>query len=188
MAKPSGKVETLPIKLREAVMSGDGEAILEALTEKQRQFCYEFLKDLNASRAVVRAGYETSNPNRIGSQLKQHAGIKAALEYLQQDRQKQMSVDAHFVLEKIIKSIDRAEQRGNETAVLRGAELLAKHLGMFVERSEVSGPEGSDIRIAQQQKLEEDVRDFTSAISRLANRGATKQVPEPTEHGSDSKT
>lgn len=173
-------------KLKAAMASGDGEAILEALSERQRNFCYEFLKDLNASRAVIRAGYETAHPNKMGTQLKNHPGVKAALEYLQKDRMDKMNVDAAFVLDKIIKSIDRAEKKGNEAAVLRGAELLAKHLGMFVDRQEISGPEGSEIAV-REQKIEEDVRDFTSAISRLVRRGGTPEVAKPTNAGSDSE-
>lgn len=173
-------------KLKEAMEANDGEAILAALTEKQRNFCYEFLKDLNASRAVVRAGYNSKNPQVQGAELKKHPGVKAALEYLQKDRMDKMNVDAAFVLDKIIKSIDRAEKKGNEAAVLRGAELLAKHLGMFVDRQEISGPEGSEIAV-REQKIEEDVRDFTSAISRLARRGGTPEVFKPVDAGSDSE-
>jgi hypothetical protein len=95
-----------------------------------------------------------------------------------------MNVDANFVLDKIIKSIGRAERKENEQAVLRGAELLARHLGMFVEKTEISGPEGEDIRM--KQRVEEDVRDFTSAISRLASRGRTREVSESTDDGSES--
>lgn len=173
-------------KLKAAMEAEDGEAILEALSEKQRNFCYEFLKDLNASRAVIRAGYNTQNPNKMGTQVKNHPGVKAALAYLQKDRSDKMNVDAAFVLNKIIQSIGRAEKKGNEAAVLRGAELLAKHLGMFVERQEISGPEGSEIAV-QQRKIEEDVRDFTSAISRLARRAGSGDLPESANTGSDSE-
>lgn len=173
----------LPKRLREAIETGTGEAVLEALTDKQKMFAKEYLKDLNASRAVLRAGYDTQNANRMGTQLKNHVGVQIALRYLQADREEQMNIDANFVLDKIIKSIGRAEQRQNEQAVLRGAELLARHLGMFIDKTEISGPEGEDIRM--QQKVEEDVRDFTSAISRLATRGKEKSVPKPTVDGGE---
>ena len=160
-------------KVQEAIDANDPKACLEALSGKQQLFCHEYLKDLNASRAVVRAGYDTANPNRMGTQLKNHPGIAFAIKGLQEERQDKMHLDANFVIQKILKSMERAENKENEAAVLRGAELLAKHLGMFVEKTEISGPDGDAIRM--QQKVAEDVRDFTASLSRLARRAPTKQ-------------
>lgn len=172
--------------LAEAIEAQDGKAAFEALPEKRQLWCQEFLKDLNASRATIRAGYKTAHPNKMGTQIKNNEGVKLALSYLQQERQEQMAIDANFVIQKILKSIDRAEAKENEQAVLRGAELLAKHLGMFIEKTEISGPDGDAIRM--QQKVQEDVRDFTSAISRLARRGKPGSVSESADNGSESSS
>lgn len=158
-----------PPRVQEAIDAGDAEACFDALTPKQQRFCEEFLKDLNASRAVIRAGYKTANANRVGHELRQKPGIKFALDGLMAERADKVKVDANFVIQKVLKSLERAEQKENETAVLRAAELLAKHLGMFVEKHEVSGPEAGAIEL--ERRTREDVAAFTSSIARLARRG-----------------
>lgn len=179
------KEHSLPKKLVAAIETGDGEQILDALTEKQRLFCYEFLKDLNASQACLRAGYETNNANRMGTQLKNHPGVKLAIEHLQKDRLDKSVIDASFVLEKIIKSIGRAEAKGNEPAVLRGAELLARHLGMFVDRQEISGPNGEAIHI-KEEEVRQNVEQFKSKLASLAKRSGTGNVVEFPDAGGTS--
>lgn len=174
-----------PPHVQAAIDDNDPEACLAALTEKQRRFCEEYLKDLNASRAVLRAGYETSNPNRIGHELMQKPGVKFALDGLTAGRAHKVKIDANFVLQKIIRSLERAEEKENETAVLRASELLAKHLGMFVEKTEISGPEAGSIEM--QRKIDADVRDFTSAITRLSKRGAESRDAGEPDSGSESE-
>ncbi len=163
----------VPPRVQEAINAGDPEACLSALTTKQQRFCEEYLKDLNASRAVIRAGYKTTNPNRIGHELMQKEGVRFALDGLMADRAEKVKVDANFVIQKVLKSLERAENKENETAVLRAAELLAKHLGMFIERTEVSGPEAGAIEL--EKRTREDIAAFTGAIARLSRREAANE-------------
>ena len=169
----------IPAKVQAAIDAGDPEACLDALTTKQQRFCEEYLKDLNASRAALRAGYKTGNPNRVGHELMQKEGIKFALDGLMADRAEKVKVDANYVLNKIIKSLERAEGKENETAVLRASELLAKHLGMFVEKTEVSGPEAGAIEL--ERRTREDIAAFTSSIARLSTRGRANDDDEGTD-------
>ena len=39
------------------------------LTDKQRLFIHEYPKDLNATKAAVRAGYSAKNADKIGPEL-----------------------------------------------------------------------------------------------------------------------
>lgn len=50
-----------------------------ALRPKQARFVAEYLKDLNATQAAVRAGY-TGKPNVIGPRLLAHVGVAAAIQ------------------------------------------------------------------------------------------------------------
>jgi phage terminase small subunit len=161
--------------LKEAIANNDGAAVLEHMPDRMKAFCYEYLKDLNATQAVLRAGYDTIHPNRIGSELKNKPAVTVALNYLREDREQKMKIDAGFVLDKIVKSIDRAEKKGNETAVLRGAELLAKHLGMFVDRQEISGPNGDAIRV-QEEQVRQTAEQFKSKILSLSKKSNLKLV------------
>ncbi|HCF4311772.1 TPA: terminase small subunit, partial [Pseudomonas aeruginosa] len=46
-----------------------------ALTKKQRLFVDEYLLDLNATQAAIRAGYSTRRATEIGYQLLQRSEV-----------------------------------------------------------------------------------------------------------------
>lgn len=53
---------------------------VKKLTAKQSCFVLEYLKDLNASQAALRAGYKTKNPDKIGNQLMGNARVTALIQ------------------------------------------------------------------------------------------------------------
>ena len=163
------KRKTISDKSKQAIDSGDIQSVIDSLSDFQRLFCEEYLVDLNATQAVVRAGSKSKYPNRIAFQMMENPAIRITIDALRAERSKSSDVTKDFVLRGIQKTIRLAEESGNHNATLRGLELLAKHLGMFVERTEISGPDGEAIRM--EQKIKEDVESFTSSITRLASRG-----------------
>ena len=50
------------------------------MTEKQKRFCDEYLIDLNATQAAIRAGYSKKTANRIGTENLSKLVIKAYIE------------------------------------------------------------------------------------------------------------
>lgn len=164
------KRKTISDKSQRAIDSGNIQDVIDSLSDQQKVFCEEFLTDLNATQAVIRAGYKTKYPNRVAYQLMENPAIRIAIDGLRAERSKGTDVTKDFVLRGIQKTIKLAEENNNLNALLRGYELLAKHLGMFIERTEISGPDGDAIKM--EQKIKEDVADFTSAIARLARRGS----------------
>lgn len=170
------KMDPVRPHLAKALEEGDPEKVMECLTGKQMAFCEEYLKDLNASQACIRAGYETRNANRMASELLRNPGIRFTIDYLKSVRAENADVTSDYVLKKIINIVEQTET-GNPQAALRGLELLGKHLAMFKDRQEISGPDGEAI---QYQKVEQDAADFTRAIARLAKRkGASEMDGEP---------
>jgi phage terminase small subunit len=155
-------------KSLKAIASGDVQAVIDSLNDRQRIFCEEYLTDLNATAAATRAGYEAKNARQLGSQLMDNQAVRITIDALRAERSKRSDITKDFVLQGIKKATRLAEEAGNLNALLRGYELLAKHLGMFVERTEISGPDGEAIKM--EQKIKEDVADFTSSIARLARR------------------
>lgn len=166
-------------KSRDAMESGNLQEVIDSLTGLQKAYCEEYLVDLNGSAAVLRAGYQTKHPNRIAFQLMENPAIRLAIAALRAERSKGSDVTKDFVLRGIQKAIKMAEESGNLNALLRGHELLARHLGMFIERQEISGPDGEAIRM--EQKVKQDVSDFTSRLSRLAataGAGTVVKLPD----------
>ena len=165
---------TISNKSKQAIENGDIQAVIDSLSDRQKVFCEEYLVDLNATQAVIRTGYKTKYPNRIAFQLMENPAIRIAIDGLRAERTKNSDVTKDFVLRGIQKAIRLAEESNNLNALLRGHELLARHLGMFVERTEISGPDGNAIKM--EQKIKEDVADFTSSIARLARRSSSEAM------------
>jgi phage terminase small subunit len=150
------------------------------LTDKQTRFIEEYLVDLNATAAVLRAGYVTTNPNRIATDLLRHPLVKRELDKMRDERRERMEATVDYVVNKLINIIEKTEE-ANPNAALRGLELVGKHLGMYKDRQEISGPDGAAIQY--QQKVKEDAADFASAISRLIERGRADEVAEQPNTG-----
>jgi phage terminase small subunit len=166
-------------KSLKALESGNIQEVIDSLTGLQKRYCEEYLVDLNGSAAVLRAGYNTKHPNRIAFQLMENPAIRLAIDALRAERSKGTDVTKDFVLRGITKAIELAEEAGNLNALLRGHELLARHLGMFIERTEISGPDGEAIRM--EQKVRQDVADFKGRLARLAattGAGTVSQLPD----------
>ena len=162
-------------KSQRAIDSGNIQDVIDSLSERQRLFCEEYLKDLNATQAVTRAGYNTKYPNRVAFQLMENPAIRIAIDGLRAERTKNTDVTKDYVLQKIQKAMRLAEESGNLTAMLRASELLARHLGMFVDRQEISGPDGREIEI-KQKEIKEQADSFLDLIDRTAKKATLKTV------------
>lgn len=180
-----GKQLSRPLRphLERALESGNAQRVIDALTPKQRAFVEEFMKDLNAAQAVLRCGYQTEkNTAKIANDLLTNRGVRFAIDALKKERAKDSSVTSDYVLKEIVAIVENVKEQ-NPQAALRGLELLAKHLGMFIERTEISGRDGEAIKY---EKVREDANDFTRAIASLAERERTRglaAVPDKRAEG-----
>lgn len=57
---------------------------MEKLNAKQKRFCEEYIKDLNASQAFIRAGYSSKNANVNSAILMAKNSIKNYISHLQE--------------------------------------------------------------------------------------------------------
>lgn len=153
------------------------------LTPKMSRFVEEYLISSNASEAVLLAGYKTRNPNRMGSELLRHPLVKEAIDKAKDERRERVILSQDFVINKLIDIVQKTED-GNPTAALRGLELLGKHLGLYKERQEISGPDGEAIQM--EQKVQENVQDFTRKLARLAASGGAGTVVKLSDRSGES--
>jgi phage terminase small subunit len=141
---------------------------------KMLRFVDEYMLDLNASQAVVRAGYKTRNKDKMATQLMQHPLVRREIAERTAQRREKMDLSAEYVINKLINIVESTDE-GNPQAALRGLELLGKHLGLFKERQEISGPDGGAIEM-EQKEIKQSVSDFTSKLARLTKRGEDDNV------------
>lgn len=114
------------------------------LTEKQKRFIDEYLIDLNATAAAVRAGYSKKNAGKIGPRLVGESRITQALADRLHARMKRTEITQDFVLENLKEIVERSMQHDgaddyDPRAAAKALELLGRHLGMFTDKVNLSG-------------------------------------------------
>lgn len=71
------------------------------LTAKQQRFVAEYVKDLNASQAAIRAGYSSVSARNISSNLMTKANIQAAIAERMGKRSERTAITADRVLQEL---------------------------------------------------------------------------------------
>lgn len=127
---------------------------MAGLTEKQKMFVLEYLVDLNATQAAIRAGYSEKTARFIAAENLSKPNIQAALKEAQQQRSEKLSLSAEWVLERFKLISDRCiqgepvlDREGNFTGewkfdssgANKATEMIGKHLGMFTDKVDISG-------------------------------------------------
>ena len=115
------------------------------LNPRQSRFVEEYLIDLNATQAAIRAGYSAKTANTNGPRLMVNAGIQSAIQKAQAARSERTQITVDKVLydiELIKLNAMQQEDDGkmiNHAGALKACELQGKHLKMFVDKIEHSG-------------------------------------------------
>lgn len=95
-AKPAAPVKKRAASpARAANKKGD-----DGLTDKQRVFVAEYLKDLNATQAAIRAGYSARTANEQGARLLANVSVAAAIEKAMTQRAERTEITQDMVLER----------------------------------------------------------------------------------------
>lgn len=148
-----------------------------ALTAKQKRFCDEYLVDLNATQAAIRAGYSKKTAYSIGVENLKKPEIKKYIEQRMAEKEKDLIADQDEVL-KYLTSVLRGESRSTEIVIegigegmseartikkepsekdkLKAAELLGKRYGLYTDKVDIDATEAVTIindipRVAQDE-------------------------------------
>ena len=116
------------------------------LNEKQKQFCEEYIIDLNGTQAAIRAGYSEKTANRIASELLTKLDIQEYICELKNKRSERVKYSQDELMRDILEVKNRCMQanpvldkEGNETGVWqfdsnganKALDMLAKHVGFY---------------------------------------------------------
>ena len=110
------------------------------MTPKQKTFVEEYLIDLNATQAAIRAGYSEATAYSIGQENLKKPEIAKAIQAAMDERSERTEVTQDYVLDVIKDTTERCREKGeafNPTSALKGAELMGKHLKMFTDKIEL---------------------------------------------------
>ncbi len=72
------------------------------MTPKQARFVDQYLIDLNATQAAIRAGYSERTANEQGAQLLKKPEIMAAIDAGKVERSEEANIDALWVLQRLV--------------------------------------------------------------------------------------
>src|SRR5690554_2819403 len=83
---------------------------MAALTAKQERFVSEYLVDLNATQAAIRAGYSRRTAEQQGFQLLKKTSVATAIAEAKAARSERTKIDADYVLRQAVKLHERCMQ------------------------------------------------------------------------------
>lgn len=135
------------------------------MTDKQRLFITEYLKDLNATQAAIRAGYSKDTAYSIGQENLNKPELKAAIS---QKLEEILDENKSTIKAKLIDTLKQfafddlevdihTDKDGNPLGVsrkdrLKAIELLGKYAALFTEHIKISGHIGhSDVPLNPQE-------------------------------------
>src|ERR1017187_7769615 len=95
----------------------------ETLTDKQRTFCNEYVIELNATNAAIKAGYSEESARSTGSHLLDDPDVHAYVQKLQENKFWRLRITAEDVLAELAK-IGFAELDFEEDDDVRGSTTL----------------------------------------------------------------
>lgn len=133
------------------------------LTDKQKRFVEEYLVDLNATQAAIRAGYSEQTAYSIGQRLLKKVEVQEAIQQAQNKRSERTQITQDEVIRRLIENVDismgkkatvitipskseNGEVVGNDVAQFvyepsaanKALELLGKHLGIFKDGVDIT--------------------------------------------------
>lgn len=77
-----------------------------SLTPKQEAFVREYLIDLNATQAAIRAGYSAKTARAVGSENLTKPDIAAAIAEAKTERSERTKIDADWLLQRFAEDVD----------------------------------------------------------------------------------
>ena len=94
------------------------------MTDKQKRFCEEYMIDLNATQAAIRAGYSVKTANEQGARLLANVSVHQEIERLKAERSRRTGITADRVLQELarigfVNPLDVIDP--SDAAVLRSA-------------------------------------------------------------------
>lgn len=116
---------------------------MKKLNPKQKRFCEEYIIDLNASAAAVRAGYTEKSARVTASKMLTNANIEAYIQSLSAKHTEKTGITADWVLNGIKELTDRLIEMDDPKAAFKGYELGGKYLTLFSDKVDHTSSDGS---------------------------------------------
>lgn len=122
---------------------------LPKLTAKQAKFVHEYLVDLNATQAAIRAGYKEKAAAQTGAENLRKPQIQKALQEAREAREKATMYDANWIMAQIAKIAEDEGQAARDR--LKALELMGKRYGIWEKQQDA---ESQGVRVTFETEME----------------------------------
>jgi phage terminase small subunit len=159
-----------------------------SLNVRQARFVEEYLLDLNAKQAAIRAGYSEKTAEAQGSRLLTHVEVAKAIAAARVDRTGRTEVDQDYVVVNLVEIVERCMQRApvmvghgenrmqlmddgksvwtfNAKDAVAALKILAKHTGGFSDKVDIVGSLSGVLEVV----VKETIVDPKNRISHAMN-------------------
>ncbi|MDY0258495.1 MAG: terminase small subunit [Desulfovibrio sp.] len=128
------------------------------LTTKQAEFVRQYLVDLNATQAAIRAGYSEKTAYRIGAELLQKTSVANAVATAQAKREQRTEITQDRVVAELAKiafgSARDVMEWGPDGVILKdSAELTDDQAAGVAEVSESTTKDGGSLKLKRHDKV-----------------------------------
>ncbi len=113
-----------------------------SLTPKQARFVEEYLVDLNATQAAIRAGYSARNADKIGPELLGKTRVAEAIQKAKEARSERTEITQDEVIQGLKKEATLEGEGSSHSARVSAWAHLGKHLGIFTDNLNLGGSIG----------------------------------------------
>lgn len=150
-------------------------------------FCKEYLVDLNATQAYIRAGYSKKTANQCGYLLLVNPCIQEYIQKNMDKRAEKIELTSEYVLNNIIEIGERCMQKEQvkdkdgfptgewefkEGGALKAQELLGRNLQMFTDKVLHTGDKDNPVVIQDYDNL--STKEKLRILNERISRGKTK--------------
>ncbi len=106
---------------------------------RHERFCQEYVVDLNATQAYIRAGYSPNGAEASASKLLTNPKVIERVKELQAAVTQRIELTQEKVVSDLEDLKTKAAAAGNFGPAVRATELLGKHIGMWPTKIDVAG-------------------------------------------------
>lgn len=118
------------------------------MNAKRALFVAEYLKDLNATQAAIRAGYSEMTARATGSRLLTFADVRESVNRGQEKLAKRNDITADWVLERIKLEATREDDNSTHSARVAALRMLANHVSVCIEKKQITGADDGPVRLS----------------------------------------
>ena len=125
------------------------------MTKKQKLFCDEYLIDLNATQAAIRAGYSPETAGSIGNENLTKPEIRAHIDRAMAERSRRTGVNADRVVQELAKIafVNASDVIDPETATIKEDALPEDTAAIQSVKVKTFGEDGLEREIRMADKL-----------------------------------